>query len=96
MPAYIIALQVINDRDELNKYRALVHDVLDKYEGKIIISNEDVEILEGKWPYTKSVVIRFPSMEQAKRWYESTEYQDIIQYRLRATTTDLILVDGRA
>ena len=96
MPAFVIALQVIHDRDELNKYRAHVHDVLDKYEGKIIISNEDVEILEGKWPYTKTVVISFPSIEQARRWYESKEYQDIIKYRIRATTTDLILVDGRA
>jgi uncharacterized protein (DUF1330 family) len=41
-------------------------------------------------------VIRFPSIQQAKRWYGSAEYQEIIQYRIRATTTDLILVDGKA
>jgi uncharacterized protein (DUF1330 family) len=96
MPAYIIASEVINDRDEFDKYRALVHGVLDKYKGEIIISNENVEIFEGEWPYTKTVVIRFPSIQQAKRWYESPEYQEIIQYRIRATTTNLILVDGKA
>ena len=96
MPAYIIALQVIKDRDELNKYRALVHDVLDKYEGEAIISNETQQVLEGTWPYTKTVVIRFPSIQQATRWYNSKEYQDIIEYRHRAAVTDMIVIDGKA
>jgi uncharacterized protein (DUF1330 family) len=96
MPAYIIALEVINDRDEFDKYRAGVHDVLKKYQGEIIVSNEDVEVFEGKWPYTKTVVVRFPSIEQAKRWYNSEEYREVLQHRLRAADTDLVLVDGRA
>ena len=96
MSAYIIALEVINDRDEFEKYRAGVHDVLKKYQGEIIISNEDVEVFEGKWPYTKTVVVRFPSIEQAKRWYNSEEYREVVQHRFQAADTDLILVDGRA
>ena len=96
MPAYIIALEVINDRNEFDKYRAGVHDVLKKYQGEIVVSNEDVEIFEGKWPYTKTVVVRFPSIEQAKQWYNSEEYREVVQHRFRAADTDLILVDGRA
>jgi uncharacterized protein (DUF1330 family) len=96
MPAYLIAAEVINDREEFDKYRALVHDVLEKYGGETIVANEEVEVVEGNWPYTKTVVIRFPSMEEAKRWYYSKEYQSIIQHRLAATDTDLIFVEGRA
>ena len=96
MPAYIIALEVINDRDEFDKYRAGVHDVLKKYQGEIIVSNEDVEVFKGKWPYTKTVVVRFHSIEQAKQWYNSEEYREVVQHRFRAADTDLILVDGRA
>lgn len=96
MPAYIIALEVINDREEFNKYRAGVHEVLDKYKGQTIVSNEDVEIIEGEWPYTKTVVVRFPSVEEAKRWYKSPEYQKVVQHRFRAATTNLILVEGKA
>ena len=95
MPAYIIALEVINDRDEFDKYRAGVHAVLKKYQGEIVVSNEDVEVFEGKWPYTKTVVVRFPSIEQAKQWYNSEEYREVVQHRFRAADTDLILVDGR-
>ena len=96
MPAYIIALEVINDRDEFDKYRAGVHNVLKKYQGEIIVSSENVEIFEGEWPYTKTVVVRFPSVEQAKRWYDSEEYREVVQHRCRAAVTNLILVDGRA
>jgi uncharacterized protein (DUF1330 family) len=96
MPAYMIALEVIHNREEFDTYRSLVHDVLDAYEAEVIVSNEDVEVLEGDWPYTKSVVIRFPSVEQAKAWYDSPEYQKIVGYRHRAATTDLILVEGRS
>jgi len=95
MPAYIIALEIIHDRDEFNKYRAGVHDVLKKYQGEIIVSNEDFEVIEGDWPYTKTVVIRFPSIEQAKSWYESTEYKEVVQHRFKAAKTDLILIGGR-
>ena len=95
MPAYIIALEVIHDREEFNNYRAGVHDVLKKYQGEIIVSNEDFEVIEGDWPYTKTVVVRFPSIEQAKRWYESPEYQEVVQHRFAAAKTDLILIDGR-
>ena len=96
MPAYVIALEDINDREEFNKYRAGVGDLLKKYQGETIVSNEDFEVIEGDWPYTKTVVIRFPSIKQAKRWYESPEYQKIVQHRFKAAKTDLILIDGRA
>ncbi len=96
MPAYIIALINVNDREEYNQYRAGVHDILNKYKGEIIVSNENIEIIEGEWPYTKTVVVRFPSTEEAKRWYESPEYQEIAQHRFNATTTNLILIEGRS
>jgi uncharacterized protein (DUF1330 family) len=56
----------------------------------------EAEVREGKWPYTKTVVIRFPSVEHAKRWYESPEYQKMVPHRLRAAAADLILVNGKA
>jgi uncharacterized protein (DUF1330 family) len=95
MAAYLIALEVIHDREEFDVYRSLVHEVLDKFEGQSIVSSEEVEVVEGKWPYTKTVVIRFPSMEKARGFYDSEEYKKIIHHRLNAVDTDLILVDGR-
>jgi len=40
------------------------------------------------------VVIEFPSMEQAKRWYDSEEYREPKAMRIRAGRTNLVFVDG--
>ena len=96
MPAYLVALLNILDREELDKYRAGVHETIDRYKGEIVISNETVEVIEGDWPYSKTVVIKFPTMEAAKQWYNSPEYQKIVQFRFRAAKTRLIFVEGRS
>jgi hypothetical protein len=57
MPAYVVALLVIKDREGYNKYRAGVHDILDAYNGAIMVNNEDFEVIEGEWPYTKTDLI---------------------------------------
>ena len=96
MPAYLVAVLNILDWEEYDKYRAVVHETLDRHKGEVIISNETVEVLEGGWPYTKTVVIRFPSMEAAKSWYNSDEYQKIVHHRFRAAKSNLIFIEGRA
>jgi uncharacterized protein (DUF1330 family) len=40
------------------------------------------------------VVIEFPSMEQAKRWYDCEEYRAPKAMRLRAGRTNLVFVEG--
>src|SRR5215831_593436 len=51
--------------------------------------------LEGQWPYTRTVVIRFSDESQAKRWYESDQYQTLAQHRLRAAKTLSLPLRGR-
>ncbi|GAB1264062.1 DUF1330 domain-containing protein [Aurantivibrio infirmus] len=54
--------------------------------------------LEGHWPYTRTVLIEFPSETDAKLWYDSEAYQDLAQYRDNASDANLVLirfVEGR-
>jgi uncharacterized protein (DUF1330 family) len=39
-------------------------------------------------------VLEFESMEQARRWYESPEYQQAVPLRQRSSTSSLLLVEG--
>ncbi|MCK5094306.1 MAG: DUF1330 domain-containing protein [Spirochaetes bacterium] len=34
-------------------------------------------------------------MEAAKLWYESPEYQEVVQHRFRAAETNLIIIEGK-
>ncbi len=92
---YIVAQINIHDRDEYAKYGAGFGEIFQKHNGEGVAFSEAPEVLEGSWDYGRTVVIRFPSKAAAKAWYESPEYQKILQHRLAAATSNLVLIEGR-
>ena len=93
MPVYIIAQIGIHDRAEYDKYSDGFLDVFAKYQGELLVVSEDPVVVEGEWPYTRTVMIRFPSPDEARSWYESPEYQAIAQHRFRAAKTNAVIVE---
>jgi uncharacterized protein (DUF1330 family) len=53
-----------------------------------------LESLEGGWAPKRMVILEFPSMAQAKAWYTSTEYRDLLAMRQRTTKSKVVLVEG--
>ena len=49
---------------------------------------------EGNWAPTRLGVLEFPSMAQARKWYDSPEYAPALALRLKAANAKLILVEG--
>jgi len=96
MSAYIIALIEIHDQDEYNKYRAGFREIFSQYDAESLVVEEEPTVLEGEWPYTWTVVLRFADENEAKRWYASDQYQTLVQHRFRAAKTNLILAKGRS
>jgi uncharacterized protein (DUF1330 family) len=94
MSVYIIAQINIHDWAESEKYAEGFLDVFARYEGELLVVSENPEVVEGEWPYTRTVLISFPSAEAARRWYESPEYRAIAQYRFRASQANAVLVEG--
>jgi uncharacterized protein (DUF1330 family) len=56
------------------------------------VLDAQVEVLEGAWPGSV-VLMEFPDMDTAKKWYESPEYQEILRLRTDNAISDLVLVD---
>ncbi len=69
--------------------------VLRQYEGELLAADRDPTILEGEWPGTVTVLLRFASKVQALAWYNSEEYQKLVQIRFRVSSADLIAIQGR-
>ena len=84
MPAYIIASQRITDPETFGKYAQAVGPTVAAHGGKVLTAG-DAEVLEGN-PDPMTVVIEFESVEKAKAWYNSSEYQAIIGLRHESTT----------
>ena len=96
MPAYLIANLKIHDRDRYSQYEAAFMEVFDNYNGKILAVDENQETFEGDYDYTRTVLIEFPSNEDAKAWYGSDAYQNIAQHRWASSDGVLIMVEGLA
>jgi uncharacterized protein (DUF1330 family) len=52
------------------------------------------EVGDGNWSPAGIVAIEFPSMDQLKTWYNSPEYQAVIDRRLTTTEGGVVFVDG--
>lgn len=95
MSSYFIAYIEINDSEKYESYLEGFDDVFEKYNGTVIVVDDSPTVLEGKWPYTRAVLIRFQSEDELRRWYESQEYQSLARHRWQASGADIIVVKGR-
>lgn len=94
MPAYVIVDVTVTDAATMDEYRKQVPATLAKYGGRFIVRGGAHQTIEGSWKPNRLVVLEFPSMEQAKRWYDSEEYRAPKAMRLRAGTANLVMVEG--
>ena len=94
MAAYFIADVDITDSAGFEEYRKVVPATIEKYGGRFIVRGGKFELYEGQWQPKRLVILEFPSVEQAKRWYNSEEYRQPRALRFRTARTNLILVVG--
>ena len=94
MPVYIVASIRITDRTEDDKYQAGFMDIFAKYRGELLGVSDAPQVIEGEWPFTRAVLLRFPDDAEARRWYESPEYQKLSQHRWNGSTGTVIGFEG--
>jgi uncharacterized protein (DUF1330 family) len=96
MPAYVIADVEVTDPAGFEEYRKQVPATVAKYGGRFLARGGALETVEGDWQPKRLVVLEFPSLQQAKRWYDSPEYKDPKALRLRTSKAKILLVEGVA
>ena len=94
MAAYIIVDLDVKDAKSFEAYKQPAAATVEKFGGKYIVRGGEYEVLEGKWRPARLVVLEFPSMEAAKRWYTSDEYRKVLPIRLQHAVSQMILVNG--
>lgn len=96
MAVYLIATLHIHDRDRYKNYEEGFMEIFMKYEGKILSVEEAPVTKEGKWDYTRTVLLEFSSKEKADAWYHSGEYQSLMQHRHAASNGNVVLLNKLA
>jgi uncharacterized protein (DUF1330 family) len=94
MAVYLVAQLKIHDRARYNQYVAGFMEIFARYAGRVLAVEEAPKVLEGDWNYTRTVLLEFPSEEQARAWHESDAYQRLAQHRHAASDADIVLIQG--
>lgn len=90
---YLIAEIEVTDPDLYADYTPLAGSTVAAHGGRFIVRGGETVDLEGTAP-RRFVVIEFPSLERARAWYDSAEYQEAAAVRQAASRGRLFLVEG--
>ncbi|MGW6834910.1 DUF1330 domain-containing protein [Streptomyces sp. NPDC054949] len=94
VPAYGFAhLRSRRNHSDVIEYLERIQDTLDPYAGRFVIHGPPAEVVEGTWPGSM-VLIEFPSLDDARAWYDSPAYRSILRLRTDHIEGDLLLIEG--
>ncbi|MCC3652048.1 MULTISPECIES: DUF1330 domain-containing protein [Streptomyces] len=94
MPAYAIGhFTRVRPHPDVIDYVERIQATLDPYSGRFLVHGGPVEALEGECG-AELVVIEFPGKDEARAWYDSPAYQEILPLRTRHVDGDAFLIEG--
>jgi len=82
----------VKDDDRYAEYIKGSSEVVAAYDGEFLARGGRYEHKEGK-PYSRHVLIRFPTYERALEAYESDDYQAIVGIAKEAADRAFIIVE---
>jgi uncharacterized protein (DUF1330 family) len=94
MPAYVIFDLHVDDPDAYAPYREPAGRSVEAHGGRYLARGGAHEVLEGDWDVDRLVILQFPSMEQARAWYGSADYQEVLPIRQAASRGRGVLLEG--
>ena len=94
MAAYLVAEIEITNPEGYAEYGKVVPATVAQYGGKFLVRGGRTHSLEGEWPERRRVIIEFPSLEQAKAWWNSPEYAKPMALRRAASNGRLMFIEG--
>jgi uncharacterized protein (DUF1330 family) len=96
VPAYIVVETDVHDPEQYELYKQASPAAVAAGGGRFIARGGELAVLEGDWRPRRLVLLEFPDLEAAKRFYESPEYQQAKRLRDGAANLNMVAVEGVA
>lgn len=93
MTVYLISNVEVHDREQFRKYQMPGRAAVFHHGGKFLAEGAAPESFEGDWAPQRMAIVEFESVDAARRFYNSPEYQAARQLRLHAATFNIVMVD---
>ena len=93
--AYIFVDMQISDLEQYKKYMAAAPAAVAAAGGEYLVRGGKFETLEGNWKPSRIAMLRFPSYDAAKTFYDAELYRAAREKRQGATDFfNMVLVEG--
>ena len=94
MPAYVIVETDITDPEQYERYKAASPGAVAAGGGRFLVRGGELAVLEGDWSPSRLVMVEFPDLESARRWYVSEGYEQAKKLREGAANLRMVAVEG--
>jgi uncharacterized protein (DUF1330 family) len=94
MAAYVLAHIDVTDPENYKEYIRMSPESIHQYGGRFLARGPAPEVLEGGWTPKRLVLLEFPSVEQARAWWNSPEYAPAKAKRQATSRGELIIIPG--
>ena len=92
--AYIIANVEVTNAEQYEEYKRLSTIAMRAHGAEVCVRGGNVEVLEGDWAPKRLVMLRFPTMDQARAFYNSVESDAARRAREGSAVMRMIVVEG--
>jgi len=92
--AYILANVRVTNPQQYEEYKRLSTIAMKAHGAEVCARGGHAEVIEGDWTPDRMVLLKFPSPEKAKAFYDSPEYQAAKKAREGAAVMRMVLVEG--
>lgn len=94
-PGYLIVEMNITDMDQYRQYMAEAPAAVKAAGGEYLVRGGQFQVLEGDWQPARVAMLRFPSFDAAKAFYDGEMYRQARAKRAGATSHfNMVLVEG--
>jgi uncharacterized protein (DUF1330 family) len=94
-PGYLIVEMNISNPEQYKEYMSRAPAAVKAAGGEYLVRGGKQETLEGDWKPARVAMLRFPSYEQAKAFYDGQLYSEARGHRQGATEYfNMVLVEG--
>jgi uncharacterized protein (DUF1330 family) len=91
---YVIVTEAIHDPAGMEAYAKASVESIVEHGAKVLVFDENVDVVEGEWHGNRTIVLEFESVEKARGWYESASYQRALPLRQAAADCNAAILSG--
>ena len=90
MASYIVGVLTKHNLERYQDYAMAGFRLIDGVEVEVGLADQP-EVLEGSFPGTSIIIMKFADDAAARKWYDSEGYQEVIPIRQESAETHFVI-----